>query len=96
LINLSDLFNHGPFIFNHPLKYRIAAENKLLHSFKNHDSEMTVLMTSRSAEGFWEGDPLITYGKVSEFVLTDINELKKPTWHINDWFNNGCKPLGVD
>lgn len=96
LINLSDLFNHGPFIFNHPLKYRIAAENKLLHTFKNHDSEMAILMTSRSAEGFWEGTPLVTYGKVSEFLLTDINELKKPVWHATDWFNNGCRPLGVD
>lgn len=95
-INFSDLFNHAPFIFTHPTKYRIAAENKLIQALKNHDPEIYAIITSRAADGFWSGEPLIRIGKVKNFDYTDINTLKKPTWHEKDWINAGSRPLGVD
>jgi hypothetical protein len=96
LINFSDLFNHAPFIFTHPAKYRISAENKLIQTLKNHDPEIYAIITSRAADGFWNEDPPVRIGKVKDFVYTDINKLKKPIWHEKDWFNSGCRPLGVD
>jgi hypothetical protein len=96
IINFSDLFNHAPFIFTLPTKYRITAENKLIQSLKNHDPEIYAIITSRAADGFWIEKPPTRIGKVKDFVYTDINKLKKPTWHNKDWVNSGCRPLGVD
>jgi hypothetical protein len=96
LINFSDLFNHAPFVFTHPAKYRIAAENKLIQTLKNHDPKIKVIITSRAADGFWSDRPLVRIGQVGDFEFTDINSLKKPRWHERDWVNTGCRPLGVD
>jgi hypothetical protein len=96
LINLSDLFNHVPFITTHPLKYRIGCENRLLDKLTKKDPNMLVLLTSRAAEGFFKKPVVYTITEVKNFELTDINDLKTPPWHITEWPNTGSRPLGVD
>lgn len=85
LINLSDVFTHSPYIATQSLKYRISCENKLLNEIKKVDPEITVLMTSRAADGYHPVEHRIRYGAVKDFDLTDINDLKKPNWHATDW-----------
>ncbi len=97
LLNLSDLFNHGPYIANLPLKYRIACENKILGKLIELDPNIILMLTSRAADGYeLERTVQHSYGPVTSFEMTDISKLKKLPWHQNDWFNKGCKPLGVD
>lgn len=96
LLNLSDLFNHGPYISTLPLKYRIACENKLLSKLKQKDPTITLMLTSRSADGYRFNSDRLLVGPVSSFEMTDIDKLKKLPWHINDWSSSGSKPLGVD
>jgi hypothetical protein len=89
VINLSDLFTHTPYIFVHSLKYRIASENKLFKMLVEKDPEITLMLTSRAVNGFAENNQLIgnrlIVGKVKDFALTDIKDLRCPPWHKNDW-----------
>jgi len=85
LVNLSDVFTHSPYIATQSLKFRISCENKLFNNFKKKDPNINVLMTSRAADGFHPVEHRIRYGAVKDFDLTDINELNKPAWHLEDW-----------
>jgi len=95
LLNLSDLYNHSPFIASTSLKYRITCENSLFQKLRNRDPNVTVMLTSRAADGFWKIQNKQTFDKVSNFVYTDIKELKAPAWHIDDWKHTCERPLGV-
>jgi len=101
LINLSDLFNHHPLVHFQSVKYRIAAENRLIQKFKDIDSEMTVILYSRAASGFKQFNDLYVskslafIGKVKDIELTNIDDLKKLPWHENDWVTKGRRPLGL-
>ena len=96
LMNLSDLFNHVPFIPTQPLKYRIGCENRLLDRLQKHDPNINVLLTSRAADGFFAEEVLHLLRKAKDFELTDINKLKSPPWHATDWHNAGSRMLGID
>lgn len=95
-LNLSDLYNHGPYIFTLPLKYRIACENKLLSKLQNTNPNVVLMLTSRAADGFKYDFKRTLVGSVTSFELTDIEQLKKLPWHATDWINKGSKPIGVD
>lgn len=84
LINLSDVFTHGPYIATQSLKYRVSCENKLLNSLRDIDENMHVRMTSRAADGYYPTERMQS-GPVKEFELTDINLLQKTPWHVHDW-----------
>jgi hypothetical protein len=97
LLNLSDLYNHSPFIASSSLKYRISCENNLLQKLKNKDPNITVIITSRAADGFWKvkkSDQRVDLA--SNFAYTDIKELKTPEWHTEDWKHASERPLGVN
>lgn len=84
LLNLSDVFTHSPYIATQSLKYRVSCENKLFNNLKKVDSNIHIMMTSRAADGY--GLPVRTLsGPVTNFELTDINQLKKPPWRLVDW-----------
>jgi hypothetical protein len=96
LLNLSDLYNHGPFVASSSLKYRISCENGLLQKLKNKDSNITTILSSRAADGFWKNKIDQKLDKVSNFIYTDIKDLKTPAWHAADWQHNSERPLGVN
>ena len=95
LLNLSDLYNHSPFIASTSLKYRIACENMLFQKLQQKDPNVTLMLTSRAADGFWKVDPKQHLDKAGNFVYTDIKELKRPDWHKENWKHNSGRPLGV-
>lgn len=94
LMNLSDLYNHVPYVGTTPLKYRIACENKLLSTIKEIDPTITIMTTSRAAIGFYP-DPLTMIGLVKDFEIIDLNKMKTPPWHAIDWKHTGCRALGL-
>lgn len=95
-LNLSDLYNHSPFIAQSSLKYRIACENMLFQKLKDRDPNVTLLITSRAADGFWKVKNTQNLDKAVNFVYTDITDLKTPVWHLEDWRNNSGRPIGVN
>jgi hypothetical protein len=95
LLNLSNLYNHGPFIATNSLKYRISCENHLLQKLKNKDPDITVILTARAADGFWKNKPEQYLSKASNFSYTDIKKLKTPSWHKKDWKHTSERPIGV-
>jgi len=84
LLNLSDVFTHSPYIATQSLKYRISCENKLINNLRSIDPNINVIMTSRSADGYYPTTQTKT-GRVGNFDLTDINLLNKTPWHTADW-----------
>jgi hypothetical protein len=91
LVNLSDVFTHSPYIATQSLKYRVSCENKLFNGLKKVDPNIHIMMTSRAADGFRSNSRTLS-GPVTNFELTDINELKKPQWRLVDW--TSPRPLG--
>ena len=85
------MYNHSPFIASTSLKYRISCENNLLQKLKNKDPNITLLITSRAADGFWKTKIDQRLDKVSNFAYTDITDLKIPNWHAIDW-NHDSEP----
>ena len=96
LLNLSDLFNHSPFIASTSLKYRLACENALLQKLKNKDPNITLMLTARASDGFCIVKNTQFLDKVENFTYTDISNLKTPSWHIDDWKHDSVRPLGVN
>lgn len=97
LINLSDLFNHVPFVATHPLKYRIGSENRLLDRLKKKDPNIIILRTSTSSQGFYKNaKPLIQLIRAGDVEFIDMNDLKTPPWHEGEWDNKGARPIGTD
>jgi hypothetical protein len=95
ILNLSNLYNHSPFVAMNSLKYRISCENRLLQLLKDKDPNITVMLTARAADGFWETNNEQYLDTVDNFVYTDITQLKIPEWHTDDWKHNSSRPLGV-
>jgi hypothetical protein len=96
LINFSDLFNHAPLTPFQSVKFKIGAENRLLNNLNNINPDITVIFTSRSATGYKEFlDVPSLMGKVKDFKLTDIEDLKTLPWHLHDWKTVGRRPLGL-
>ena len=96
LLNLSDLYNHSPFIASTSLKYRIVCENMLFQKLQKKDPNITLMLTSRAADGFWKVKIDQQLDKAINFVYTDINDLKTPKWHEEDWKHERGRLLGVE
>ena len=83
LIHLSNVFNYEATTFFYSLRYRLAKENKLIEQLRVKVPDAELLFSARSCTGFIDAD---MFGLVKDFTTVDINQLKKPTWHINkDW-----------
>jgi hypothetical protein len=96
LVNFSDLFNHAPLTPLQSLKFKIGAENRLLNKLTKINPEITVIFTSRAATAYKEfTDVPGNAGKITDFKLTDIEELKMLPWHTHDWKTVGHRPLGL-
>ena len=93
LINLSDLFNHAPLTPLQSIKFKIGAENRLINNLTNINPDITVIFTSRAAAGY--KTLTLCSGKVKNFELTSIEDLKMLPWHTHDWKTVGRRPLGL-
>lgn len=95
VMNLSDLYNHAPYVPTQTLKYRIACENRLINELSKSHPDLFLMMSARAADGYWIDKTQVRYmDKVSNFELTEIEKLKTPPWHTTEWIGN-YKPLGT-
>lgn len=101
LINFSDMFNHSPLIHFQSVKFRVGAENRLLDKLAKINPNIVAMITTRAATGFtefndtWSPEAGSFIGKVTDFKLTNIEDLKKLPWHEQDWKILGRRPLGL-
>jgi hypothetical protein len=96
LINFSDLFNHAPLTPMQSVKFKVGAENRLIHKLCKINPNITVIFTSRAAHGFKEFDESNDFiGRVKDLKLTNIEDLKKLPWHEHDWKTTGTRALGL-
>lgn len=84
IVNVSDVFTHGPFVATQSLKYRVSCENRLIYSLQQLDPNIYIRLTSRSADMFYPTEQVM-FDQVKHVELTDINLLQKPPWHETDW-----------
>lgn len=88
LINLSNIFAYEGTAAFKPLFYRLHKENQLIESLQKKIPDIFIIFSIRSVTGFLE---LPLTGNSSLIKTTDIEKLKRPTWHHNDdWL---IKPL---
>ena len=83
-INVSDVFNHMPYVNSANVKYRVARENNLIDSLKNIDENIWLFLTARLGD-FYSNKKDTHFGKVKDFNLWDINEFNTPPWQEHDW-----------
>lgn len=91
IFNVSDMFDHVPTVASQSMKYRIAAENRFLYKLKEKDSDIFLLWTARSAQGFMTSDSSPRFQKIQDIKLIDIETIIRPYWHKDDW--NVLRPL---
>ena len=83
-INFSNIFCYEGTASLFPLSYRVYKENQILELLQRKMPNSTINFTSRAATGFLDG--LKMSGTSKDFEITNIETLKKPTWHYNlDW-----------
>jgi len=83
-VNVSDVFNHIPYVNSANVKYRVARENNLIDTLKNIDENIWLFIPSRLGDFYCNKDE-INFGKVKDFNLWDINEFNAPPWQEHDW-----------
>jgi hypothetical protein len=87
-VNVSDVFNHVPFIPLASVKFRVSRENNLIESLKKINKDIYLNITARTGHFYKKDltdDDKRTFGKVSDFKLWDINEFKSPPWQNENW-----------
>jgi len=83
-INLSNIFCYEGTASHISLRQRLYRENCLIEFLKNKMPESYINFTGRAAEGY--GIFYQQFEQIKNLKLTEISNLKKPTWHINnDW-----------
>lgn len=86
LFNISNIFNYEGTMSFYNLKYRLHKENQILDQIQEHLPNAEINFASRSTTGFHADNRYQYFSKINLIKRININELKKPTWHINsDW-----------
>lgn len=83
-VNLSDVFNHVPYINSATVKFRVARENNLIDSLKTIDENIFLYIPDRLGN-IYTDQKEITFGRVKDFNLWDINTFNAPPWQEHDW-----------
>jgi hypothetical protein len=85
IVSASNIFNYvgtAPF---YSVKQRVIAENTLIRRLKSINPEIYLYFSRRAAGGFLDNQTHV-FQKVSNITLTNIEDLQKPSWHMNeDW-----------
>ena len=83
-VNVSDVFNHVPYINSANVKFRVARENNLIDTLKTIDENIWIHIPIRLGNIYTESDQT-RFGKAKDFTLWDINEFNAPPWQEHDW-----------
>jgi len=87
-INVSDAYNHVPYVPFAPVKFRVSRENNLIATLQKIDGDIVLHIPTRIGhfykKNLLEGEKK-TSGKVRDFSLWDINEFTAPPWQKDNW-----------
>ena len=83
-VNVSDAFNHVPYINTANVKFRVARENNLINTLKSIDENIWLHIPSRIGD-FYSDNNDIHFGRVKDFNFWDINKFNAPPWHEHEW-----------
>ena len=87
-VYVSDAYNHVPYIHIASVKFRVSRENNLIATLQNIDENIILHIPTRIGHFYklnLSNRELMTYGKVSDFNMWDINEFVTPPWQKNNW-----------
>jgi len=83
LVNLSNIFCYEGTAAMKPMYYRLHKENEIIIKLQDKNPDVIIVFSMRAAAGFAS---LPNVGARSIITPTNIDQLKKPTWHYNeDW-----------
>jgi len=87
-INVSDAYNHVPYVPFAPVKFRVSRENNLISTLQKIDENIILHIPTRIGhfykENLTDSEKLVV-GKVKDFNLWDINQFKAPPWQELNW-----------
>jgi hypothetical protein len=87
-INVSDAYNHVPYVHYASVKFRVSRENNLIATLQELDNNIILHIPTRIGEYYKSsltaGEELKT-GAVKNFSLWDINEFNAPPWQVENW-----------
>ena len=87
-INVSDAFNHVPYIHYASVKFRVSRENNLISTLQKIDENIILYIPTRIGHFYKlnlsENEKKVI-GKVKDFNLWDINEFNAPPWQTKNW-----------
>lgn len=97
LVNVSDAFNHVPYVPHCPVNFRVSRENALINNLKKINPNIWLHIPTRLGHIYQtslKDTEKITFGRVNEFNLWDINEFNCPPWQTENW-KSYCPMTGV-
>lgn len=87
-VNVSDAFNHVPYVPFASVKFRVSRENNFINTLKNIDGNIVLHIPTRIGMFYKpelaNGEQMTT-GYVKDFSLWDINEFTTPPWQTKNW-----------
>ena len=87
-INVSDAYNHVPYVPFASVKFRVSRENNLISTLQKIDQNIILYMPTRIGHFYklnLTDDERNTILKVKDFDLWDINEFNAPPWQKENW-----------
>ena len=84
IINVTNIFNYIGTATVRSVRERVFLENLFISRIQEIAPNATVIFTRRAADGFIDSDQNKAI-LAKDLKLTDIEQLKKPTWHMYDW-----------
>lgn len=84
IINVTNVFNYIGTATVRSVKERVYLENLFISKVQELAPNATVIFTRRASDGFIDSDQNRAI-LAKDLKLTDIEQLKKPTWHMYDW-----------
>ncbi len=87
-VNVSDAFNHVPYMPLASVKFRVSRENNLIVTLRELDENIILHIPTRVGHFYkldLSQDELVTLEKAKNFNLWDINEFHAPPWQKANW-----------
>ena len=86
--NVSDAYNHVPYVHYASVKFRVSRENNLIATLQGIDNNIILHIPTRIGH-FYKSNlttgEQLKVGAVKDFSLWDINEFNAPPWQKENW-----------
>jgi hypothetical protein len=84
VINVTNIFNYIGTATIRSVKERVYLENAFISKLQESAPNAQIIFTRRAAEGFTNLIQNVSV-PVKDLPMTNLEDLNKPSWHINDW-----------